>query len=106
MSNKKPLPNTLFELIEEVQREIDTRKRVYPGWIASGKIKREVAEHRYLCMVAILKKLQKEQADIVGHQTRLWDDPNPDTTPTETKVESLTIEGKPSVFQNPLPPLT
>lgn len=106
MSKKRPLPNTLFELIEEVQRELDVRKRVYPAWISSGKITRDNAEHQYLCMVAILKKLQKEQADIVGHQTRLWDDPNPDTTPVESKVESLTIEGKPSVFPEPLPPLT
>jgi hypothetical protein len=37
--------NTVAVLLE-LNRELDTRKRVYPEWVRKNKIKRDVADHR------------------------------------------------------------
>lgn len=48
---------TLEEMRDEVKRELDTRRRVYPRWIADGKIKKEVADLRILIFQALLVHL-------------------------------------------------
>jgi hypothetical protein len=69
---KYPFKN-IPDMLEEIRREIETRERVYPRWINEGKIKREDAEHRYMCMKSIEDFLQKEQARRVGVQTNFFD---------------------------------
>lgn len=36
--------NRLFEIIGEIGREIGIRKNVYPKWIQSGRLPREIAD--------------------------------------------------------------
>lgn len=72
---------TLADVIEELKRERDTRVRVYGDWIKQGKIKRPVAEHRYLCIMTAIKELEALQAQKVGSQSRLFDNPFEPKTP-------------------------
>jgi hypothetical protein len=41
-----------------VIREIAMRERVYPAWIAKGKMKQEKAEHEIAAMRAVLHTLK------------------------------------------------
>ena len=45
------------EQIKCVEREIAMRKRVYPRWVAAGKMKSEAAEHEIRAMEAVLETL-------------------------------------------------
>lgn len=48
----------LEDMLEELEREIKVRRRVYPRWIESGKLDPVTADRRILCLVAIRKRLQ------------------------------------------------
>lgn len=48
-------PITRHEKAECIRRELKLRRRVYPRWIVSGKLKRETAEKEIATMEAILK---------------------------------------------------
>ena len=50
-------PITLDEMIREVEREIALRRRVYPNWIASGRLKRDKAERQIKVMEAVTAEL-------------------------------------------------
>jgi hypothetical protein len=71
----------LSDVIEEIKREVATRVKVYPQWIAAGKIDRPTAEHRYLCLMTAIKELEALQAQKVGSQSRLFDNPFEPKTP-------------------------
>jgi hypothetical protein len=45
-----------------VQREIGFRERVYPRWVAAGKMKQEKANYEIAAMRAVLETLKAEQA--------------------------------------------
>lgn len=47
-------PISWRDMIAELDREIDTRRRVYPRWISDGRISQEDADRR----VAILKRIR------------------------------------------------
>ena len=49
---------SLDQQIEEVEREINMRESVYPGWIARGKIRRSAAEYHMDRMRAVLETLK------------------------------------------------
>lgn len=67
---------TLNEVLKELNRELATRKRVYPDWTrgAMPKLTKTQAEHRIACIeVAILKvqsAIKQEQAQIDLFQTQ------------------------------------
>jgi len=69
----------LSEVIAELKRENATRANVYPRWIREGKIIRDDAEHRYLCIATAIKELEMLQAQKVGRQSGFFDTPNPFT---------------------------
>jgi hypothetical protein len=48
---------TLDEQIICVKREIGMRQRVYPRWVASGKMKQDKADYEIATMEAVLKTL-------------------------------------------------
>jgi hypothetical protein len=52
-------PPTKDELLACVQREINMRERVYPGWVLSGKMSKAGAEKQIALMKAVLAKLQE-----------------------------------------------
>jgi hypothetical protein len=43
--------------IAEAQRELKTRRDVYPAWIAAGKMKQKVANNRIDIMAEIVRTL-------------------------------------------------
>lgn len=48
---------TIDEQIACVRREIAMRERVYPSWVARGKMKQEKADHETAAMRAVLRTL-------------------------------------------------
>lgn len=60
-------------VVEELQRELSTRARVYPRWIAEGKITQADADHRYLCIATALKEIQGLVSQRVGRQSGMFD---------------------------------
>jgi hypothetical protein len=58
----------LSDLRAELERELGTRKGVYPTWIEKGSIKKEVAAHRIEALertIAILMWLEKSDPERV-----------------------------------------
>ena len=55
---QRSLAVTFDEQIEEVKREIATRKRVYPRWVMEQRITHETACKNLARMEAVLKTLQ------------------------------------------------
>lgn len=49
---------TVTEQITEVEREIETRKRVYPKWVTEKRLTQQQADHRVACMEAALENLR------------------------------------------------
>lgn len=48
------------DIIKEVQREINMRKRVFPTWVLQGRVKQDVADKRIEIMEEILKDYQEK----------------------------------------------
>ena len=49
--------------IQEVQREIAMRERVYPAWVGKGKMKQSTADQHMNLMRAVLRTLEQVKAD-------------------------------------------
>lgn len=52
-------PAPLRDQIACVAREVALRRKVYRGFVASGRMKPEKAEHELACMEAVLATLQE-----------------------------------------------
>ena len=50
---------SLAQQIEEVERELALRSRVYPGFIARGKMRQSLADYHMTRMRAVLQTLQR-----------------------------------------------
>lgn len=48
----------LTDMLEELDRELKVRRRVYPRWIDQGKLDPVIADRRILCLIAIRKRLE------------------------------------------------
>ena len=55
-------PVTLEGMIDEVKRELDMRRQVYPRAVASRRMNKREADRRVWVMESLLKKLEREQA--------------------------------------------
>jgi hypothetical protein len=62
---------TLEEEIEELQRELAIREKVYPRWIQEGKIKRDQAEKKKGLLKSTIARLDRELKKKVGEQLNL-----------------------------------
>lgn len=49
----------LEEQIAEVQRELGMRRKVYPRFVAAGKITQDAADRRVAVLEAVLETLQR-----------------------------------------------
>jgi len=52
-----------------IEREIGFRERVYPRWVAAGKMKQEKADYEIAAMRAVLETLKAipaRQPDLLG----------------------------------------
>lgn len=52
-------PITTAEIIAEVKRELEQRRRLYPRWVADGKIAEKTAARRLAIMATILRDLEE-----------------------------------------------
>lgn len=52
-------PFTERDVIAELEREIATRERVFPGWVASGKMTQSRADTRIWLMKEALRMLKE-----------------------------------------------
>ena len=55
----RDLPYTVRELIEEAQRELMLRRRLYPRWVRAGRIKQSDATRRLELIEAIVGRLTR-----------------------------------------------
>ena len=53
---------TLRDQITELRRELSVRRRVFPGWVASGKLSAEEADRRVERMEGALASLYELRA--------------------------------------------
>lgn len=51
---------TMTEQQKEIEREITMRKKVYPGLVSKGKMKKDEANRRIAVMEAVLQTLQEK----------------------------------------------
>ena len=58
---------TVHDKIKSIAREIALRKRVYPKWIANGKMDSNAALREISIMEAILNDYQKKSPDKERH---------------------------------------
>lgn len=56
-------PITLQDQIAEIEREVVLRERVYPRWIASGKLPQHKADRQLAVMTAVLQTLYELKGD-------------------------------------------
>jgi hypothetical protein len=54
-------PINLDDQIACAAREVNMRKKVYPRWVSTGKMKQEEAEREIAVMESILNKLRGEK---------------------------------------------
>jgi hypothetical protein len=60
--NPDLLPITTADMIEELQREIALRQRLYPRWVSEGKLMPEKAARQIEILQAIVLRLEALQA--------------------------------------------
>ena len=51
---------TIAEIIKEVQRELNMRKKVFPTWVLQGRIKEDVANKRIKIFEEILEDYKQK----------------------------------------------
>ena len=53
------MKKSLSELIRELERELATRRRVYPDWIRQHKLQSHTSEHRIACIEQTIEHMKK-----------------------------------------------
>lgn len=51
---------TTTDIIKEIQRELNMRKRVFPTWVLQGRLKENVADKRIKIMERILEDYKQK----------------------------------------------
>ena len=54
-------PNKEAQL-QELERELKMRQRVYPRWIREGRLDADVSEHRIKCLIAVIDDFKERHA--------------------------------------------
>lgn len=52
------LPNKRAQL-EELERELKMRERVYPGWVRQGRMTKEQMDHRMTCLRLVIHDFEE-----------------------------------------------
>lgn len=55
-------PITTAEIVKEIQREVNMRKRVFPTWVLQGRIQQDVADRRIKIMEIVLEEYKTKLA--------------------------------------------
>ncbi len=61
------MTTTLPQQIAELKRELATRQKLYPDWVATGRLDKKTATYR----VAVLKDTIQRLEELAGVQTHL-----------------------------------
>ena len=64
---------TLQDAVKEIRREVKLRERLYPQWVASGKLNKATAERQLARLKFALELLEGKQAGQHGHQQELFE---------------------------------
>lgn len=59
MDEQRVLP---MHEIRELERELEVRRKVYPGWVQSGKLSAREADHRLICLESAIFSLRQFHA--------------------------------------------
>lgn len=51
---------TTEDIIKEIQRELNMRKRVFPTWVLQGRLKENIADKRIKIMEQILEDYKQK----------------------------------------------
>ena len=51
---------TTTDIIKEIQRELNMRKKVFPTWVLQGRIKQDVADKRIKIMETVLEDYKQK----------------------------------------------
>lgn len=49
---------TIADQLASARRELKMRQRVYPQWVATGRLRQDIADHEIACMAAIVTTLE------------------------------------------------
>ena len=63
---------TLQDAVKEIRREIQLRERLYPQWVASGKLNKATAERQLARMKYALELLEGKPENLAGQQPELF----------------------------------
>ena len=64
---------TLQDAIKELQREVQMRERLYPGWVIAGKLSKAAAERQLSRMKYALELLEAKQKEPPRQQPKLFE---------------------------------
>ena len=69
--------------IEELEREVSMRQRVYPEWIRTGKIRSDEANYRIKVLISAIKRLKLIEKMLYAKQLCLFTPTEPGMTEAE-----------------------
>lgn len=49
---------SITDQLASARRELKLRRRVYPQWVATGRLRQDTADHEIACMEAIVATLE------------------------------------------------
>ncbi len=72
---------TVEQVLKELKRESGVRERVYPHWIAKGKITQQCADNRRACLYEAIELIEKPHLASLAEskQPSLFVDPGDQT---------------------------
>lgn len=49
---------SITDQLASARRELKMRRRVYPNWVSTGRLRQDTADHEIACMDAIVRTLE------------------------------------------------
>lgn len=62
MASPPDKPNRKKAQLEELERELKMRMRVYPRWVREGKMTQEQMDHRVICLREVIDDFRARHA--------------------------------------------
>jgi len=67
------MATTIAQEITELRRELRMRRQVYPGLIATGKLRNKDAEYQKACLESTIARLEELERQQTGSQAKMFD---------------------------------
>ena len=68
------MQTTILQEITELRRELRMRRQVYPGLVATGKLKKTDAEYQKACLESTIERLEELERQRTGSQAQMFQD--------------------------------